>query len=375
MITRLLARLDQKLLSGRQRAAAQIEDLPDVLQLEDRILYSVSPLPNDPGLADAPDFSNTDDATSDLALSDSELLTSQANEIEQHFGLETSIFFDDPVVSREIVFIDESVDNAEELLQDLLNSADSDREFEIVMLSSGEDGIEQISRALQGRAGIDAVHLVAHGAEGELRLGDRLVTSDDLPGYAGQIAGWRNSLDDGADILLYGCELGDARGREWIDSLSVLCDCDVAASDDLTGHTDLGGDWDFEIAVGSIETQVAFSEQLQTTWFSTLDITSNLVAHYEFEEGSGTTAGDSTANNNDGAFINSPAWTANSAIGSTALDFTGDTVSNNHVVNVPESGSLDFDGDFTIAFWYNASLAQSSTVRLVGAHDGSEGFS
>ncbi|HBJ36744.1 MAG TPA: hypothetical protein DDZ51_18710, partial [Planctomycetaceae bacterium] len=46
---------------------------------------------------------------------------------------------------------------------------------------------------------------------------------------------------------------------------------DVAASDNLTGHSDLGGDWDFEYIVGSIETQVAVSHDVQSQWTYTLD--------------------------------------------------------------------------------------------------------
>ncbi|HBJ36743.1 MAG TPA: hypothetical protein DDZ51_18705, partial [Planctomycetaceae bacterium] len=56
-----------------------------------------------------------------------------------------------------------------------------------------------------------------------------------------------------------------------VDSIAMLTGADVAASDNLTGHSDLGGDWDFEYVVGSIETQVAVSQDVQSQWIYTLD--------------------------------------------------------------------------------------------------------
>ena len=41
---------------------------------------------------------------------------------------------------------------------------------------------------------------------------------------------------------------------------------DVAASDDNTGHSALGGDWDLEYSAGEVETAVAFSDEFQLTW-------------------------------------------------------------------------------------------------------------
>jgi len=47
------------------------------------------------------------------------------------------------------------------------------------------------------------------------------------------------------------------------------------------------------------------------------------VAHYTFDEGSGTTAGDSSGNNNTGTLTNGPTWTTDSKVGGGALQFDG----------------------------------------------------
>ncbi len=42
-----------------------------------------------------------------------------------------------------------------------------------------------------------------------------------------------------ADLLFYGCDLAATDdGRELMNQVGAECDCDVAASDDLTGHAD-----------------------------------------------------------------------------------------------------------------------------------------
>ena len=67
-------------------------------------------------------------------------------------------------------------------------------------------------------------------------------------------------MGEDADILFYGCDLaGNAEGEQFIESISGITGADVAASDDLTGAEELGGDWDLELNVGMIETQALAS--------------------------------------------------------------------------------------------------------------------
>ena len=273
---------------------------------------------------------------------------------------------------NQIVFVDESATDFEQLVSDL----DSQATFDVVLLTADRDGIAQISEALAGYSKIDAIHIVSHGTNGIVQLGATQLSNSNLPQFKLAISGWRNSLSDSADVLFYGCDLAATdSGRNLMDQIAFTCDCDVAASEDLTGHAALGGDWELEYNVGHVETATAFSTELQAAWYSVLDTTSNLIAHYEFEENGGATATDSTANNNDGTWVNAPSWSSDSAVGTYSMNFAGDGVGANAVVEVADDPSLDFSDDFTIAFWYNASTAQSNSTRLVGSHDGSEGFS
>ena len=52
--------------------------------------------------------------------------------------------------------------------------------------------------------------------------------------------------------------------------LAELTGADVAASDDLTGHASLGGDWELESHIGLINTEVFASRSLVDSFKATL---------------------------------------------------------------------------------------------------------
>ena len=146
---------------------------------------------------------------------------------------------------RELVFIDEGVENYDALLTGLLSNEDGQREIEVVFLSTDRDGISQISEALAGRQDVDAVHFIAHGSDGRIKLGNTDLDSNALQQRQQEIAGWAGSLDASADLLFYGCNLAASQeGKELVSTLAELTSADISASDDLSGHASLGGDWD-----------------------------------------------------------------------------------------------------------------------------------
>ena len=70
-----------------------------------------------------------------------------------------------------------------------------------------------------------------------------------------------NSLKPNADILFYGCDLAKGqKGEAFLDIFQANAHVDIAASNDLTGNADTGGDWDLEIQRGVIDTEQPFSE-------------------------------------------------------------------------------------------------------------------
>ena len=156
---------------------------------------------------------------------------------------------------RELVLVDSGVENSEALLSEILESK-PDATIEIRVIDSGSDGVAQISAILaESDAKYDAIHIISHGDEGELNLGNTALTAGNLNSYVDQLAGWSDALTADADLLFYGCELaGNAEGQAFIETISAVTGADVAASDDLTGAAELGGDWDLEVTSGTVET-------------------------------------------------------------------------------------------------------------------------
>ena len=92
----------------------------------------------------------------------------------------------------------------------------------------------------------------------------------------GLLAAWRGALTQDADILLYGCNVGEgAVGRGFVAQLASLTGADVAASDDATGAAARGGNWTLEVSTGRIDTSVALGASTQQAWSGLLAITGN----------------------------------------------------------------------------------------------------
>ena len=158
--------------------------------------------------------------------------------------------------SRSVVFIDCGVSSIESLQDGIGEGAD------LVLLNSFEDGISQITRELASRRDIETVHIVSHGESGRMMLGNQVVSSDTLSANEPLIRRWRQSLAPGADIMLYGCDTGaGADGVQFAEQLAKMTGADVAASTDKTGQSTLGADWDLELNVGTIESQLVFDQQ------------------------------------------------------------------------------------------------------------------
>ncbi len=79
----------------------------------------------------------------------------------------------------------------------------------------------------------------------------------------------------------------------------------------------------------------------------------DLVAYWKFDEGSGTTAVDSTGNGNDGIFVGDPKWVPGKLGG--ALEFDGDDY-----LNCGNDPSLEIRDQITIAFWFQVEAFQNT---------------
>ncbi|MEM6253280.1 MAG: Ig-like domain-containing protein, partial [Cyanobacteria bacterium P01_D01_bin.156] len=175
---------------------------------------------------------------------------------DQAFGLNRPVG-----ESNQLVVVDAGIGEYTELVEGLGASA------AVLILDPTVDGISQIDSAISQFQSLDAVHIVSHGNAGQLQLGSTQLNSETLAVYKDVLEGWDDVLTDTADILIYGCNVAEGeRGQSFVQQLSSTTGADIAASVDLTGSAALEGDWDLEVKVGSIETDLAFDNTVITNF-------------------------------------------------------------------------------------------------------------
>ena len=165
--------------------------------------------------------------------------------------------------ATEVAFVDAGVPNASVLVDDLRSAG-----IDVHLLDANSDGLLQIADIVSNYDDLDAVHIISHGLQGELLLGNAAIGSDQIgTEYAAALQQIGSAITSEGDILIYGCNLaGSEDGRDLLETFSDLTGADVAGSNDLTGHASRGGDWDLEYATGSIAAAFPFSQSVVENW-------------------------------------------------------------------------------------------------------------
>jgi hypothetical protein len=222
--------------------------------------------------------------------------------------------------SGAVMFVDRRVADFESLI--------AGATAEVFVLDETQDGIAQISQVLAGRRDLSAIHIVSHGSAGDLLLGRSGVNQGNLGEYEAALVGWKASLTEDADILLYGCEVGQgSAGLAFVQRLAEVTGADVAASDDLTGNTALGGDWELEYQTGAIET-----DTLKLTDYASVLATFSV-----------TNTNDSGAGSLRDAIDQ-----ANTAVGADTIDFTGATFADATPDTITLASELSINSDIAL---------------------------
>ena len=152
---------------------------------------------------------------------------------------------------KEVAFIDTSVADYKAL------EAGIGAGIEIVEINAGQSGLAQMAAWAESHSGFDAIHVLSHGTEAQLRLGTDIVNGTSLSTVVVQaeLAEIGRALRAGGDLLLYGCDVAKGTdGAAFINTLAAETGADVAASVDKTGGSDLAGNWILEKSTGSIDT-------------------------------------------------------------------------------------------------------------------------
>ncbi|WJK10095.1 Ig-like domain-containing protein [Pseudomonas fluorescens] len=162
------------------------------------------------------------------------------------------------VPGQSVVFVDSRVKDADSLLKGVAPGT------QVVKLDAGKDGLQQIADYLDQHQGVSSVQIIAHGNAGDLWLGNSYLSADNVAQRSAILAEIGKDMNVGGDILIYGCYTAEGdRGLSFVDSLAQLTGRDVAASNNRTG---VGGDWDLEIATGTIESANVLSTKAMSEY-------------------------------------------------------------------------------------------------------------
>ena len=164
--------------------------------------------------------------------------------------------------NRQIIFVDSAVADYQILLDGIGPDA------EIHVLDERQDGVKRMAEVLGRYRNVPAIHLIAHGGEARVQLGSASLDTATLAReYPNEMRILRQALAEQGDLLLHSCNTGRGEaGREFVDALAEITGADVAASDDVTGNANMGGDWELEVQAGEISRHALFDPQARASW-------------------------------------------------------------------------------------------------------------
>ena len=145
---------------------------------------------------------------------------------------------------KQLVAVDVHVADYQKLIDQLGD------QYRFLLLTSESDPLGQLADFVSANPGFDAIHLISHGALGQIQLGSQTISGANVGSYADQLQRIGQGVRAGGDFLLYGCDVAQGvGGQQLITDLSRLTRLDVAASTNETGST---GDWVLERVTGPI---------------------------------------------------------------------------------------------------------------------------
>jgi hypothetical protein len=140
---------------------------------------------------------------------------------------------------REILFVDPGVADIATLLGHLRP------EVEAILLDPARPAARQIAAAVAGRHGLDAVHVIAHGAPGRVSFAAGDWSAATLEEEAADLAAIGQALGAGRNVYLWSCQTAAGpAGAAFIAGLARASGADIAAATGRVGAAAFGGGWE-----------------------------------------------------------------------------------------------------------------------------------
>ncbi|PXW83898.1 uncharacterized protein DUF4347, partial [Nitrosomonas sp. Nm84] len=166
---------------------------------------------------------------------------------------------------QSILFIDSGVANYQTLIDGVKAGT------RVVILNADQDGVQQITDVLSQSSNVDSVHILSHGNQAEVILGNAALNRSSLAAYQPALQSWRSALSETAEVILYGCHVAKGTiGQQFVRQLSATIQASIAASVDLTGAKSLGGNWELAFHCGQIHLPQILAQSALDSYTGTL---------------------------------------------------------------------------------------------------------
>lgn len=153
---------------------------------------------------------------------------------------------------NELVVIDKAISNSGILADCMKNGLD------VVVLGNNGNQLEDLTREIESRNNLDAIHLFFCGKDGILMMEGVMLSNNNLTNHLETFGKWKTSFKPGADMMIYTCNLAESNeGKGLIRRMAAYTGLDVAASVNHMGN--ISGDWSLEFRKGDIESDYCFT--------------------------------------------------------------------------------------------------------------------
>ncbi|SEI40600.1 Por secretion system C-terminal sorting domain-containing protein [Dyadobacter koreensis] len=149
---------------------------------------------------------------------------------------------------KNVVIIDKSLQNYQQLVK--ASAVDA----QVILVENSDQGLRNLQAKISELHNISRIHILTHGTSGNLVLARQQLNEHNLKEFQGFWTALKKSFaSEKSELMIYSCELASAAtGKSFVDRLHEMLEIPVAGSEDNTGASSKGGNWDLEYTAGQI---------------------------------------------------------------------------------------------------------------------------
>jgi hypothetical protein len=148
--------------------------------------------------------------------------------------------------ASEVAFIDPGVADLDDLLHGLRAGVQP------ILLDPVGDPIQQMADALAGLGSLSAIHIIAHGAPGEISFSAGPLSMETILARQAELARIGEALGLSGELLVWSCDTGKGTsGDRFLEALCWATGAPVAAATGSVGAATRGGRWELNARLGA----------------------------------------------------------------------------------------------------------------------------